>query len=69
MDSYPYLFAVPKVEIVDERGVAIVDKFYKAGSTIELKCVISQVPQLTSYVTWKHGQRMLNYDTSRGGIR
>ncbi|XP_046400660.1 uncharacterized protein LOC124166963 isoform X2 [Ischnura elegans] len=59
---------VPKVEIVDERGVAIVDKFYKAGSTIELKCVISQVPHPSSYVTWKHGQRMLNYDTSRGGI-
>lgn len=60
---------VPKVEIVDERGDAIPDKFYKAGSTIELKCVISQVPQPSSYVTWKHGQRMLNYDTSRGGIR
>jgi hypothetical protein len=59
---------VPKVEIVDERGEAIPDKFYKAGSTIELKCVISQVPQPSSYVTWKHGQRMLNYDTSRGGI-
>ncbi|PSN34051.1 hypothetical protein C0J52_28142, partial [Blattella germanica] len=61
--------AVPKVEIVDERGESIPDKFYKAGSTIELKCVISQVPQPSSYVTWKHGQRMLNYDTSRGGIR
>ncbi|KAJ9584366.1 hypothetical protein L9F63_021293 [Diploptera punctata] len=59
---------VPKVEIVDEQGEAIADKFYKAGSTIELKCVISQVPQPSSYVTWKHGQRMLNYDTSRGGI-
>lgn len=61
--------AVPKVEIVDERGLATPDKFYKAGSTIELKCVVSKVPQPTSYVTWKHGLRMLNYDTSRGGIR
>ncbi|XP_059489844.1 neurotrimin-like [Neocloeon triangulifer] len=58
----------PRVEIVDERGVPIVDKFYKTGSTIELKCVISQVPHPSTYVTWKHGQRMLNYDTSRGGI-
>jgi hypothetical protein len=63
------LCLVPRVEIVDERGVATGDKFYKAGSTIELKCVISKVPQPTSYVTWKHGLRMLNYDTSRGGIR
>ncbi|KAF4523970.1 hypothetical protein B566_EDAN013553 [Ephemera danica] len=59
----------PRVEIVDERGVAIADKFYKAGSTIELKCVISQVPHPSTYVTWRHGLRMLNYDTSRGGIR
>ncbi|EAT47775.1 AAEL001127-PA [Aedes aegypti] len=62
------IVVVPRVEIVDERGVATVDKFYKAGSTIELKCIISKVPQPTSYVTWKHGMRMLNYDTSRGGI-
>ncbi|XP_055588761.1 zwei Ig domain protein zig-8 [Uranotaenia lowii] len=62
------IVVVPKVEIVDERGVATVDKFYKAGSTIELKCIVSKVPQPTSYVTWKHGLRMLNYDTSRGGI-
>ncbi|XP_066994901.2 obscurin-like [Anabrus simplex] len=61
-------YIIPKVEIVDERGESIPDKFYKAGSTIELKCVISQVPQPSTYVTWKHGQRMLNYDTSRGGI-
>lgn len=60
---------VPRVEIVDERGLSTPDKYYKAGSTIELKCIISKVPQPTSYVTWKHGVRMLNYDTSRGGIR
>jgi hypothetical protein len=57
------------VEIVDERGLATPDKFYKSGSTIELKCVISKIPQPTSYVNWKHGSRLLNYDTSRGGIR
>ena len=66
---FSWLFEVPRVEIVDERGLTTPDKFYKAGSTIELKCVISKVPQPTSYVTWKHGLRMLNYDTSRGGIR
>ncbi|CRK98051.1 CLUMA_CG011420, isoform A [Clunio marinus] len=59
---------VPRVDIVDERGLKTSDKFYKSGSTIELKCVISKIPQPTSYVTWKHGLRMLNYDTSRGGI-
>lgn len=62
------IVVVPRVEIVDERGLTTPDKFYKTGSTIELKCVVSKVPQPTSYVTWKHGLRMLNYDTSRGGI-
>ncbi|XP_046412032.1 opioid-binding protein/cell adhesion molecule [Neodiprion pinetum] len=60
--------SVPKVEIVDERGATAGDKFYKAGSTIELKCVVSKVPHPSGYVTWRHGSRMLNYDTTRGGI-
>jgi len=60
---------VPKVEIVDEHGATAGDKFYKAGSTIELKCVVSNIPQPTGYVTWRHGSRTLNYDTIRGGIR
>ncbi|EZA51738.1 uncharacterized protein LOC105282517 [Ooceraea biroi] len=61
--------SVPKVEIVDEHGATAGDKFYKAGSTIELKCVVSNIPQPTGYVTWRHGSRTLNYDTIRGGIR
>ncbi|XP_049765869.1 irregular chiasm C-roughest protein-like [Schistocerca cancellata] len=63
---------VPRVEIVDERGdPAVQDRFYKEGSTIELKCVVSQAPaaqQHAGYITWRHGARLLNYDTSRGGI-
>ncbi|XP_076388433.1 opioid-binding protein/cell adhesion molecule [Megachile rotundata] len=60
--------SVPRVEIVDEHGATAGDKFYKAGSTIELKCVVSNIPQPTGYVTWRHGSRTLNYDTTRGGI-
>ncbi|KAI4504353.1 hypothetical protein M0802_000824 [Mischocyttarus mexicanus] len=60
---------LPRVEIVDEHGETTGDKFYKAGSTIELKCVVSNIPQPTGYVTWRHGTRTLNYDTTRGGIR
>ncbi|XP_014209886.1 uncharacterized protein LOC106640377 [Copidosoma floridanum] len=62
--------SVPRVEIVDEHGAKTAgDKFYKAGSTIELKCVISKVasPQ-NNNVLWIHGTRTLNYDTVRGGI-
>ncbi|XP_034118580.1 fibroblast growth factor receptor 3 isoform X1 [Drosophila sulfurigaster albostrigata] len=59
---------VPHVEILDERGSATPEKYYKAGSTIELQCVISKIPHPSSYITWRHGVRLLNYDTSRGGI-
>lgn len=55
--------------IDDDRGVATGEKFYKVGSTIELKCIIDKIPARSSFVIWKHGERMLNYDTSRGGIR
>ncbi|CAH0403390.1 unnamed protein product [Chilo suppressalis] len=60
---------LPKVEIIDERGRPLQDKFYKEGSIIELRCVVSEVPQPTRQVNWKHGARLLNYDTKRGGVR
>ncbi|KAI8423570.1 hypothetical protein MSG28_012661, partial [Choristoneura fumiferana] len=59
---------VPKVEIIDERGRPLQDKFYKEGSIIELRCIVSKVPQPARQVNWKHGSRLLNYDTKRGGI-
>ncbi|XP_065573050.1 hemicentin-2-like [Artemia franciscana] len=59
---------VPKVEMVDDHGQVIEEKNYETGSTIELKCVISQVPSPAANVMWRHGIRLLNYDTSRGGI-
>ncbi|CAF4942016.1 unnamed protein product [Pieris macdunnoughi] len=59
---------VPKVEIIDERGQPLQDKFYKEGSIIELRCIVSEVPQPAKQVNWKHGGRLLNYDTKRGGV-
>ncbi|KAK3880666.1 hypothetical protein Pcinc_014824 [Petrolisthes cinctipes] len=58
----------PVVVIIDERGESVHEKFYKKGSTIELKCTISQMPQAQTFILWRHGDHMLNYDTSRGGI-
>ncbi|XKL68103.1 hypothetical protein PGB90_003594 [Kerria lacca] len=61
---------VPELEIADERELPIRNKFYNIGSTIELKCVITKVPhQPNTFITWKHGTRILNYDTIRGGIK
>ncbi|VVC28970.1 Immunoglobulin subtype,Immunoglobulin-like domain,Immunoglobulin-like fold,Immunoglobulin subtype [Cinara cedri] len=59
---------VPHLEITDERGVEVKDKFYFVGSTIELKCYITKVPQPSQFIIWRHESTTLNYDTSRGGI-
>ncbi len=56
--------------MVDERERSVAEKFYKGGSTIRLKCVVSQiVGRAPEYIIWHHEDRMLNYDTHRGGIR
>ena len=61
---------MPEIEIVDERSKSVKEKFYKAGSTIELKCRVRKVVgQEPEYIIWHHEDRMLNYDTERGGIR
>uniref|UniRef100_T1HBN8 Ig-like domain-containing protein n=1 Tax=Rhodnius prolixus TaxID=13249 RepID=T1HBN8_RHOPR len=59
---------VPELNIADERGLPIKNKFYNSGSTIELKCIVSKVPEPTHIIMWRHGEKVLNYDTSRGGI-
>ncbi|XP_024083165.1 neurotrimin-like [Cimex lectularius] len=59
---------VPELNIADERGLPIKNKFYNSGSTIELKCIISKVPEPTHLIMWRIGEKVLNYDTTRGGI-
>ncbi|XP_040566029.1 zwei Ig domain protein zig-8 [Lepeophtheirus salmonis] len=60
---------VPEIEIVDERDQSVGEKFYQGGSTIELKCLVRKiVDQQPEYIIWHHENRMLNYDTERGGI-
>ena len=64
------VFAVPEIEVVDDRDKKTAEKYYKGGSTIELKCIVRQiVGEPPEYILWHHEDRMLNYDTERGGIR
>lgn len=59
----------PRIEVLDEREAAVTEKFYKGGSTIELTCRVERVVgQRPEYIIWHHEDRMLNYDTERGGI-
>ncbi|XP_034943124.1 zwei Ig domain protein zig-8-like isoform X2 [Chelonus insularis] len=60
----------PSVQIVDAMGEPLRDKYYEADSTIELLCVVRHMAMQVQYsvVQWLHGNRILNYDTTRGGI-
>ncbi|CAL4087789.1 unnamed protein product, partial [Meganyctiphanes norvegica] len=60
---------VPRIEIMDDRGEQIKEKFYHSGSTIELQCQVSDVPTATTLqLGWYRGTQRLNYDASRGGV-
>lgn len=59
--------AAPEVEIVDDRGMRLSDKYYEPNSTIQLSCLVRR--RAKSQVTWRHGDVTLNYGTLRGGIR
>ncbi|XP_050694201.1 junctional adhesion molecule B-like isoform X2 [Eriocheir sinensis] len=57
------------MQILDERGVVLREKFYHTGSTIELRCKVSNVPTATALtLTWYRGHLRLNYDAPRGGV-
>ncbi|KAG6461115.1 lachesin [Manduca sexta] len=56
---------VPKIEIMGES-----DLYVKAGSTVSLKCVITQALEEPAYIFWYHNdERVLNYDRSLVEIR
>lgn len=59
----------PKVVIIDEEGVSVADKFYEIDSTMQLSCIVREVKISSPAVLWRHGNRTLNYDVYRGGIR
>ena len=65
------MISVPTIKIVDERHQKVENQiFYDLGSTIKLKCMVENiVGEQPEYIIWKKGNRMLNYDTERGGIR
>lgn len=49
---------VPKIEIAGEA-----DLFVKAGSTVSLRCVITQALEEPAYIFWyRNDERVLNYD-------
>jgi hypothetical protein len=42
--------------------------YIEGGSTLNLTCVIRGSPEPPSYVFWRHGDRIVSYDSERGGV-
>lgn len=56
---------VPKIEILGES-----DMYVKSGSTVSLKCVITQSLEEPAYIFWYHdNERVLDYDRRYKDIR
>ncbi|GJQ67373.1 hypothetical protein Trydic_g5077, partial [Trypoxylus dichotomus] len=51
----------PEVRIVDELGRAVTERYYKAGSGLELMCIAVHVGVFNEEqpVTWRHGESVL----------
>lgn len=57
--------SVPKIEIQGEPDI-----YVKAGSTVSLRCVITQSLEEPAYIFWYHdGERVMNYDKNALDIR
>ncbi|KAF5284808.1 hypothetical protein FQA39_LY04533 [Lamprigera yunnana] len=57
-------FPAPEVTIVDESGREVTERYYKAGSALELTCIATQVGNVGTGgenrpVTWRQGDRTL----------
>ncbi|KAK4306071.1 hypothetical protein Pmani_022077 [Petrolisthes manimaculis] len=63
-----YQIPEPRVRVVEEGGRDVEEKHYNSGSRIELQCVIDRVPFPPRPVTWRRGNTVLAFNTSRGGI-
>ncbi|XP_008199379.1 uncharacterized protein LOC103314654 [Tribolium castaneum] len=52
----------PEVRIVDESGREVTERYYKAGSALELTCLATQVGggSENPTITWRHGDRTLS---------
>ena len=56
-------FTVPKTKILGGDNL-----YVSVGSEVNITCVITDCPEPPTYVFWYHGNRMINFDTTRGDI-
>lgn len=56
-------FSVPKSKILGGENL-----YVSVGSEVNITCVITDSPEPPTYVFWYHGNRMINFDPTRGNI-
>nr|CAD7413206.1 unnamed protein product [Timema cristinae] len=58
------LAAAPQVLIMDENNHEVQDRYYKAGSSVELSCLATQVEEPGDVVSWRHGDTLITMGVS-----
>jgi hypothetical protein len=58
--SDPVYVTAPEVVIMDENSHEVSERYYKAGSAVELTCLATQVEESGDYVSWRHGDVTLS---------
>lgn len=56
------IIVAPQVKVMDESGRVISERYYKAGSSLELTCSALQIGGGVENISiaWKHGERTLS---------
>ncbi|XP_068083540.1 opioid-binding protein/cell adhesion molecule-like [Anabrus simplex] len=54
----------PEVFIMDENNHEVLERYYKAGSAVELLCLATQVEEPGESVIWRHGDEVLTKGVS-----
>ena len=60
--------AAPVVMILDENSHEVSERYYKAGSALELTCIVIQVEEPEDPVSWYHGDATLSKGITYGSL-
>lgn len=59
LDPFCLSFAAPEVVVMDEKSQETSERYYKAGSAVELTCLARHIEPPTDTVEWRLGTFVL----------